>query len=224
MKSPFLVNFLVFILLSIGCVLPGGADESLSQQTIFNDKLLMDGYAEKFHAESLDTILAMIKDDTLDDVKMAAAVRVFRKKYSAEVVSRQKNIIVKTLIRGLNRTDSAFVEVEIMHTLCTMDRYQYFAAMIPAIILKLDHYDTTVNELAYEAIDDIIKTGNNRTLEARIIFNTLRKILFLSRRRIASAKEPDVRLTQKIKLLRWSMKVLGRQEIRRLPKEVIPLL
>ena len=127
------------------------------------------------------------------------------------------------LIRRLNRTDSAFVQVEIMHTLCLMDRYKYFKSMVPALIQKLDHYNSVVNELAYYGLNNIT-SGHDRPREARIVFNALRDILFLSRKRLGNIKDPDERLTQKLKLLRWSIKILGNEELRKLPKEVINLL
>lgn len=200
------------------------AVDDFSQQTIFDDKLLLNGYSDKYANESKEIIIAMIKDDNLGPFKMAATIRVFKKKYSAEVFSREKRIIEKTLIRRLNRAVSPFVQVEIMHTLCRMDRYKYFNSMIPALILKLGHYNATVNELAYEGLSEIIETGNNRTREARIVFNTLRKVLFLSRKRLAQVTEPDARLKRKLKILRWSIKVLGSRELKRLPKEVLSLL
>lgn len=199
-------------------------EDDLFPQTLFDDKLLLNGYADKYNDEPKEILLAMIKDETLSPFKMAAAVRVFKENFSREVFSREKRIIEKTLIRRFNKTNSPFVQVEIMHTLCRMDRYKYFKSMIPALILKLDHYNSTVNELAYDSINDIIDSGNNRAREARIAFSTLRKILFLSRRRLANVTEPTDRLKQKLKLLRWSIKVLGSQELKRLPKEVINLL
>ncbi|MCK5083346.1 MAG: hypothetical protein KAR31_10605, partial [Candidatus Omnitrophica bacterium] len=122
------------------------------------------------------------------------------------------------------RTDSPFVEVEVMHTLCRMDRYHYFKLTVPVLIQKLDHYNTAVNEIAFESLNQIIEAGSNRNQEARIVFNTLRKILFLSRKRLATITQPDARLAKKLKLLRWSIKVLGNQELKKLPKEVINLL
>ena len=169
-------------------------------------------------------LLAMIKDENLSAYKMASAVRAFKNIYSAEVFSREKKIIEKNLLRRLNRTKSPFVQTEIMHTLCRMNRYKYFNWMAPAIIQKLDHYNSTVNEIAFNSINDIIKTGHNRSREARVVFNVIRKMLFLSRRRLATISEPGPVLKQKLDLLRWSIKVLGSQEIRRLPKEVLTLL
>jgi hypothetical protein len=96
--------------------------------------------------------------------------------------------------------------------------------MVPALIQKLDHYNSTVNEIAFESLNQIIKAGSNRNREARIVFNTLRKILFLSRRRLAAMTEPEPKLVKKLKLLRWAIKVLGNQELKKLPKEVINLL
>jgi len=200
------------------------AEDELWQQTIFDDKLLLNGYTEKYSDKSMDILLAMIRDENLDSYKMAAAVRAFKDKYSLEVFSREKKIIEKTLLRRLNRTKSPFVQMEIMHTLCRMDRYKYFHSMAPALIQKLDHYNSTVNELAYNSMNDIIETGHNRSREARIVFNVVRKMMFLSRRRLVNIKEPSKVLKQKLELLRWSIKVLGSQEIKRLPKEVLTLL
>jgi len=191
---------------------------------IFDDKMLLAGYAENLKEESKETLLAMIQDDTLEDHKAAAAMRVFKDNFSQEVFSREKSAIERILLRKLNRTDSIFMQIEIMHTLCRMDRYKYFASMVPTLIQKLDHYNKTANEMTYEGLNDIIQGGHNRAREARIVFNTLRKTLFLTRRRLAGIKEPSEALKQKIKLLRWSIKVLGNQELKKLPKEVIGLL
>jgi hypothetical protein len=195
-----------------------------SANTIFDDHMLLEGYTEKYKDFSKETLLAMIKDDTLTPYRSAAAVRVFQKKYSSEVVSNEKNGIIKILLRRLHRADSPFVQVEIMYTLCQMDRYHYFKSMAPALTQKLDHYNTAVNENAFNSLNKLIESGGNRHREARIIFNTLRKILFLSRKRLAVIKEPDIQLSRKLKLLRWSIKVLGNQELKKLPKEVINLL
>jgi hypothetical protein len=192
--------------------------------TIFDDKMLLDGYADKYSDVPKEILLEMIKDDTLASYKSAAAVRVFNEKYGVEVVSREKNIILKTLLRRLNRTNSPFVQVEIMFTLIKMDRYRYFASMVPALIQKMDHYNVTVNELSFHYLNNITDAGTKRSREARIVFNTLRKVLFLSRKRLATIVEPGPKLTQKIKLLRWSIKILGSQELKRLPKEVLHLL
>ncbi len=191
---------------------------------IFDDKMLLDGYAKKYNALTKEILLLMIQDDTLTSYKIAAAVRVFKEKFSREVVARDKIIFEKFLLRRLNLSDSPFVQVEIRHTLCRLDRYKYFKAMVPALIQKLDHYNSTVNEIAFNSLVDITENGNSRAREARIVFNTLRKVLFLSRKRLATTSEPDTKLTQKLKLLRWSIKVLGTQEINKLPKEVIHLL
>lgn len=193
-------------------------------QSIFDDQMLLDGYTKKYSEFSKDTLLAMIKDDTLTQYRSAAAVRVFQQKFIHGVVSTEKKGIEKALLRRLHRTNSPFVEVEIMHALCQMDRYRYFNSMAPALTQKLNHYNTTVNDIAFERLNQIIDSGSNRSSEARVIFNTLRKILFLSRKRLATVKEPDPQLTKKLKLLRWSIKVLGNQELKKLPTEVINLL
>jgi hypothetical protein len=196
----------------------------LENQAIFDDALLIEGFAKKYKTLSLDIILEMIKDDTLSSLKTAAAVRVFKEKYSKEVAVLQKRDVEKVLLKRLNRTDSAFVQVEILHALCLVDRYRYFKSMVPALLLKLDHYNSAVYELAYRNLLAIVETPPYRPREARIVFNTLRNILFLSRRRLAEVKEPNPQLKQKLQLVRWAIKVLGNQELKRLPKEVISLL
>ncbi len=205
-------------------IVKNGHGQAPPANTIFDDQMLLNGYAEKYSNLSKEILLAMIKDDTLTPYRTAAAIRVFRKKFSSEVVSREKKITEKILLRRLHRTDSPFVQVEIMHTLCQMDRYRYFKSMVPALIQKLDHYNTAINEIAFDSLNQIIEAGSNRNREARIVFNTLRKILFLSRKRLAVVKEADAKLAKKLKLLRWSIKVLGNQELKKLPKEVINLL
>lgn len=199
-------------------------DLPISSHTIFDDKMLILGYAEKYSAYSLDTIVEMMKDDALASFNMTAAIRIFRIKHSLDVDLKEKRAIEKILLRRLNRTDSPFVQVETMHTLCKINRYRYFGSMVPALIQKMDHYNFAVNEMAYESINDLITSGVRRTREANIIFNTLRKILFLSRKRLENVVEPNPRLKQKLRLLRWSIKVLGTDRLQKLPREVIPLL
>ena len=212
-----------FCLLFLNTLAYAQTDPS-SPYTIFDDKMLLEGYCAKYENESKEMLLAMIEDDTLSPYKSAAAVRIFKDKYSLEIFSREKNIVEKILLRRLNHTDSPFVEIEVMHTLCLMDRYKYFKTMVPALIKKMDHYNETVNEFAFAYLKNTVEVGHNRTREARIIFNTLRKVLFLSRRRLSQLKEPTPKLKQKFELLRWAVKVLGSQELKRLPKEVINLL
>ncbi|MBU1995694.1 MAG: hypothetical protein KKF78_00890, partial [Candidatus Omnitrophica bacterium] len=192
--------------------------------SVFDDRMLLDGYAQKYSALPQEILIEMIKDDTLNSYKIAAAVRVFNNNFSNELVSREKKIAEKFLLRRLSRTESPFVQVEIMLALCRMDRYRYFNSMIPPLIQKLNHYNSIVNELASSSLDTLIKEGSNRSREARIVFNTLRKILFLSRKRLEKVTAPDPKLSRKLKLLRWSIKVLGTQELKRLPKEVLNLL
>lgn len=198
--------------------------DGLSGQPIFDDKQLLDGYARKYDGLAKDVILQMVMDDTLNSYQIAAAVRVFKERYSGEVVSREKSRGERILVRRLKLTDSPFVEVEIMHTLCLMDRYRYFEPMVPALIQKLNHYNAAVNEIAFNSLNDIIGANNKRAREARVVFSTIRKMLFLSRNRLVNVTEPDEQLARKLKLLRWSIKVLGRQELNRLPAEVINLL
>ena len=192
--------------------------------SIFDDRMLLEGYSQKYAKIPKEILLEMIKDDTLNSYKIAAAVRTFNNNFATEVVSKEKKIIEKLLLRRLSRTNSPFVQVEIMYALCRMDRYRYFKSMTPQLIQKLNHYNSIVNELAYTSLDTLIKEGKGRSREARIVFNTLRKILFLSRRRLEKVTEPDPKLSRKLKLLRWSIKVLGSQELKRLPKEVLNLL
>ena len=190
---------------------------------IFDDDALLDGYAQKYADESREVLLAMVADDSLGAYKITAAIRVFRLKYADQVLSHEKPLIIKTLLRRINRTDSAFAQVEIMHTLVVLDRYQYFESMTNALILKMNHYNHVVSTNAYDALEEITK-GSTRARESRIVFNTLRKTLFLSRKRLKNIGEPDERLKQKLALLRWSIKVLGTQYLQRLPSEVISLL
>jgi len=191
--------------------------------TIFDDKMLLAGYQQKYENISKEILLKMIQDDNLNSYKIAAAVKVFNEKFSSDVVSKEKKHIRKVLLRRLNRANSPFVQVEIMYTLCRMDRYHYFNSMVPALIQKLDHYNDTVNEIAFESLNNLTSTSS-RPREARRVFNTLRKILFLTRKRLAHVETPSPKLAQKLKLLRWSIKILGTQEIKKLPKEVLNLL
>lgn len=192
---------------------------------MFDDRKLLDRGAQQYAKYSKEILMAMIDDDALpNDYQRAASLRVFRENYADEMVSKEKKNIEKILLRRLKRTDSPFVQVEIMHTLCLLDRIKYLKSMVPALIQKLDHYNPTVNEMAFAALEQIVAQGDNRAREARIFFNTLRKVLFLSRKRLAKVVEPDTRLAQKLKLLRWSIKVLGNQELDNLPNEVLGLL
>ena len=230
-----------FVIISLGLLtntvyaqLPKEAEEVMAEGSvdknnpdayqIFDDKTILEGYTRKYNDLPKVILLEMIKDDTLTSYKMAAAVRVLKEKFSSEIVSREKGIVEKILIRRLNRNESPFVQVEIMHTLCLIDRYRYFKSMVPILIQKMDHYNTTIDEIAFHALDDLISSRDNHSREARIIFGTLRNILFLSRKRLAEIKEPDAKLAQKLKLLRWSIKILGTDQLRALPKEVLNLL
>ncbi len=193
-------------------------------ETFFDDGLMIKGFTERYLEEERDTLLAMIQDETITDIKVAAAIRAFRQKYLLDTFLRDKTNAVRVLLRVFNRSDSAFIQVETMHTVCLMDRYNYFEPMVPQLVLKMDHYNEAVSQAAYEAMMVIIAQGNNRAREARIVFNTLRKTLFLSRLRLARMETPDTRTRQKIDVLKWSIKVLGSQELKRLPKEVLHLL
>lgn len=221
--------FLLFILIlfNAGPVWSQDKDDinetDIASGAIFDDKALLEGYAQKYADENKDILLAMIADDSLGAYKCTAAVRVFKEKYANQVLSNEKANIIRVLIRRLNRSDSPFVQVEIMHTLIVLDRYQYFQSMVPALIQKMDHYNKVVSALAYQDLLEITQ-DSLYTREARIVFETLRKILFLSRNRLQNVTTPDVNLKQKLDLLRWSIRILGTQELKRLPPEVINLL
>jgi hypothetical protein len=192
-------------------------------QAIFDDKALIDGYLKKYKELPGEVITEMIKDETLSAYQSAAALKIFNDKFANDMVRREKILTEKALLRRLNRADSPFVQVELLNALCTLDRYRYFATMVPAMIQKLDHYNDTVNEMAFYNLL-MLTEKSNRSREARLVFETLRKILFLSRKRLAAVTVPNPRLSQKLQLLRWSIKVLGSEELQRLPKEVINLL
>ncbi len=220
----------VFIILLMMTTVPSYAaspqeveGSDLGAEAIFDDQALIDGYMQKYGEESKDILLAMISDDSLGAYKTAAAVKVFKQKYVKDILSHEKAGVTKTLIRRLNRSDSAFVQVEIMHTLVVLDRYQYFESMTPALIQKMNHYNHVVSRMAYDDLNEILK-GSTRNREARIVFNTMRKIFFLSRNRLDGVDEPDEQLKQKLAILRWSIKVLGTQMLKSLPQEVIRLL
>ena len=95
--------------------------------------------------------------------------------------------------------------------------------MVPGLLKRLNHYNDAANDIAYGHLQKIIESGQNRAREARIVFTTLRKMLFLSRKKLKGLKEPGPRLKQKIELLRWSVKILGTEELKRLPPEVLHL-
>jgi hypothetical protein len=196
---------------------------AIASGAIFDDKALLEGYTQRYKDEPRDILLAMIADDSLGAYKCTAAVRVFKEKYANEVLSHEKSNILRILIRRLNRSDSPFIQVEIMHTLIVLDRYQYFESMVPALIQKMDHYNPVVSHMAYEDLLAITK-DSLYPREARIVFETLRKIFFLSRNRLQNITTPDRKLRQKLDLLSWSIRILGTQELKRLPSEVINLL
>jgi hypothetical protein len=198
--------------------------DALPPEELFNDQLLINGYAQRYAEQPLSVILAMIRDDTLRPIQTAAASMVLRDSYSDQLFRRDKILAEKALWRRLNRTDSALVQVEAMHTLCRLDRYQYFKPLVPALILKMEHYDQTVKKMAATAILDIIEHGKDTAWEARVIFQTQRKVFFLNRKKLNEAAEQDPVFKEKIKILKWTIKVLGSEELRALPKELIPLL
>jgi len=222
--------YFLLIFLSLAFIHPLWAQQKedineadIASGAIFDDKALLEGYSQKYADEPRDILLAMIADDSLGAYKCTAAVRVFKENYANKVLSKEKANIIKVLIRRLNHSDSPFVQVEIMHTLVVLDRYQYFESMVPALILKMDHYNSVVSNMAFEDVQTIIK-DSLYPREARIVFDTLRKILFLSRNRLQHITTPNEKLKQKLELLRWSIRILGTQELKRLPSEVINLL
>ncbi|MBF0122788.1 MAG: hypothetical protein HQL21_05200 [Candidatus Omnitrophica bacterium] len=197
--------------------------ESGFDNVIFDDNMLINGYATKIAAAQKDFLLSAINDDGLAAYRKAAAVRVFRQKFAGQIVTKERAIIERVLLRQLERAVSAFVQVEIMHTLLVMDRYRYFDGMVPALIQKMDHYDDAVSDLAYKSVVSVNGDGNQRSREARIVFNTLRKMFFLTRKKLGDVAT-DSRLRNKIDLMRWSIKVLGTDQLKDLPKEVIGLM
>ncbi len=199
-------------------------DPSIVDENYFDDQFLIQGFSDRYLEEDLDTLLAMIQDETIPDIKAAGAVRALREKYALNIFNKDKAAAERVLLKTYNRSDSAFLHVELMQTLVLMDRYKYYATFVPRLLLKLDHYNDAINLSAFNGMNNIIVHGNNRAREARIVFNTLRKMLFLKKRRLANVTEPDERLKQKIEILKWSIKILGAQELDRLPKEVLNLL
>jgi len=236
MKNPFSIvipanagiQFMIFFtLLSVVPAWSQDKDDinptDIASGAIFDDRALLEGYTQKYVDEPKDILLAMIGDDSLGSYKCTAAVRVFKEKYANGVLSSEKANVIRVLIRRLNRSDSPFVQVEIMHALIVLDRYQYFESMVPALIQKMDHYNPVVSTMAYDDLLEITK-DSLYPREARIVFETLRKVLFLSRNRLQNITTPDGNLQQKIDLLRWAIRILGTQELKRLPSEVINLL
>jgi hypothetical protein len=203
---------------------PATDPASTGMTDIFDDKALVQGYETRLAGAAKDFILAMINDDDLYVYKKIAALRIFRDKFALQMVARERGIIERVLLRQLQRSSVVNLQIELMHTLVIMDRFRYFDAMVPLLIQKMDHYDPYVNETAYGAMDHINAAGPQRPREARIEFNTLRKIFFLSRKKLKAADPSDPKLRNKLQLLRWSIKVLGTEELRSLPPEVISLM
>lgn len=191
---------------------------------LYDDKRLLDGFAEKYSDINRDTAMQMMEDESLSSYQLAAVIRIFRQKFSDQIVSDEKEAFDKILLRCLNRSPSPFVQVEAMCALIQLDRYKYFHIMIPLMIQKLDHYNKTVNETAFSYLNAILDQPPIRSREAQVVFDSLRKILFLSRNRLSEVKEPGPRLSQKLKLLRWSIKIIGTGDLDKLPKDVIGLL
>jgi hypothetical protein len=194
------------------------------EEAIFDDKVLFQGYVDKYKDKPRDVIVAMMNDSTIGTFKLAAAIRIFSADFADQTVTTEKNFSEKTLLRILGHENSPYVQTESMSALIALDRYKYFKIMVPRLIEKLDHYDDAVVDIAYDDLSMLITKSTARTREARIIFNTLRKILFLSRKKLEYIEEPDEKLQKKLDLLFWCIKVLGTQELKQLPSEVIRLL
>jgi hypothetical protein len=188
-----------------------------------DDQSLIKAYSENYADLPKETLIAMIRDDALDSQKTAAAVRLFTKKFSQLVFSREKKRIERWLLIRRARTDSVFVEIEILNALCCLDRYKYFNLATIELLKRLDHYNNSANQIAFQYLQEITEAEPGRAREARVIFNFLRKRLFLIRNELRKIDQPDPRLKQKITLLRWSIKILGTEELRRLPPEVLHL-
>ena len=191
---------------------------------LFDDQRMIEGYSAKLASASREMLLAMINDQALVAYRKAAAIMVFRARFAPLVVAAERGIVEKAFLRQLDLASSVFVQIELMHTLGVIDRYRYFDAMVPALILKIDHYDDVASVMAYKGVLDINASGNQRAREARIEFNTLRKIFFMSRKKLLAVDATDIRLRNKIDLLRSSIKVLGTDEIKNLPRELIGLM
>ncbi len=225
------MKILFYILLLIAFVIPKahadrgeGDPASPLEEAMFDDKVIFDGYVGKYKDKPKDVIVAMINDTTVGSFKLAAVIHIFRDQFADEAVSAEKSFFEKTLLRILSHEESPFVQTETMSALVALDRYKYFKVMVPRLIEKLDHYNDAVVERAYEDLTYIVSKSTARTREARIVFNTLRKILFLSRKKLEYVQDPDEKLQKKLDLLFWSIKVLGTQELKQLPSEVIRLL
>ncbi len=221
-------SFLIAVCLLVSCLASSvGAQASAPLSVaadIFDDKALIVGYTAKLSTATKDLLLAMINDDELNIHKKTAAVVVFRQKFASQAVSKEKSIVERVFLRQLQRINSVYFQIEIMRALLIIDRYRYFDSMMPLLIQRMDHYEPYVNELAYAAIEDILSVGNQRPREARIVLNTLRKIFFLTRKKIAKEDPSQAKLRNKLQLLRWSIKVLGVDELKSLPPEVISLM
>ncbi|MBF0478906.1 MAG: hypothetical protein HQL26_05450 [Candidatus Omnitrophica bacterium] len=218
----FIFTFICLGLISSAADQPAAV--SAVHDYLLDDRQQIDEYTDKFKQIPKDILLEMVKDETLNPLRMTATMSIINQQYVKEMVQSERIQYERALLRMLSRTDSSFVQVESMYGLCVADRYEYFDSMVPALIQKLNHYNTGVNLLAYENLDQLLLDGQNRQREARIVFNTIRKILFLSRRKLESMSTPEPKLDRQLKILRWSIKVLGNQELQRLPREVIHLL
>lgn len=227
MKKIFAIMFIgLFVLISPGAsaARPITDPNSAWEEAIFDDKALFQGYVDKYSEKPKEVILAMINDSTLSTFKLAAAIRVFKDQFADQSVTTEKAFFEKTLLRILSHEDSPFVQVSAMGALVALDRYKYFKIMIPKLIEKMDHYNDAVVDIAYDELTLFVNNSTARTREARIIFNTLRKTLFLSRKKLETIREADEKLQKKLDLLFWTIKVLGTQELKQLPVEVIRLL
>src|SRR3990167_7788814 len=69
---------------------PNGSNPQTSEYAIFDDKMLLFGYAKKYKDLPKEILLEMIKDDTLNTFKTAAAARALREKFGSGIVSAEK--------------------------------------------------------------------------------------------------------------------------------------
>ncbi len=224
MRNIFWAGICSVVVCLSGAVQAQEAAPSRVATDIFDDKELIEGYSSKLANAPKDLLLSMINDDTLNVHKKTAAVVVFREKFATQIVSKEKVIVDRVFLRQLQRVNSVYFQITIMRALVVIDRYRYFDSMVPLLIQKMDHYDPYVNEIAYAALEDINAVGNQRPREARIVLNTLRKVFFLSRKKIAKEDPAGPKLRNKLQLLRWAIKVLGVDELKTLPSEVISLM
>ena len=220
MKNKYLLLILLLLIMPYEAL----AQRQMKSLNIFDDRMHLKGLVDKYKDVPKEILLEMIKDETLTDFKTAAAINIFKNRYAEEVVTKEKKRAERILSRKIKNTRSPFVQVEAMAALIRIDRYKYFKPLIPAMISKLNHYNEVVYTLSFDNLSFLIENENTRAREAKIIFNTLRKMLFLSRNHLGNTSEIQTQLANKLTLLRWSIKTLGNESLKKLPKEILNLL